>query len=71
MQREGKFCGWCQSINPRTSHWRVGDKRFCSKAHRQAFLDHLEDDPIFEKGAHEVKETVGQWGMSPRKRRDV
>ena len=50
MNREGRNCIWCGTVNPRTSHWRVGNKRFCCKAHRQNYIDQQEDDPVFERG---------------------
>lgn len=42
MQREGKYCGWCQILNPPTSHWREGDKRFHSKECREKYLANKE-----------------------------
>ena len=55
MQREGRNCNWCGVINPRTAHWRVAERRFCCKGHRQNYLDWLKDNPVFE-GERKVAE---------------
>ncbi len=78
MNREGKNCGWCGIPNPRTAHWRVGEKRFCSKAHRQEYLDSQNESEMFDPEArHPRNEELNGYrfpssttasGRSPRRR---
>lgn len=70
MNREGMYCSWppCGVVNPKQSHWHIGNKRFCCGEHYRLYAD-----ADVEEKEHEINGTSlprmpshGVWGRSPR-----
>lgn len=74
MNREGRDCAYppCGKPNPKTSHWHIGDKRFCCKAHYEAFKedgDAADNHTTPHPATFAAIQRTGIWGASPRGRR--
>lgn len=61
VNREGRYCGLCGVLNPQTSHWHIGSKRFCKKEHYDEYKKREEqrDSQRFESEHLPAKEMNG------------
>lgn len=70
MQRQHVFCAWCGVRNPKTSHWHIGEKRFCSGGHYRLFAERDIEEKTYElEGVSLPRFTSTRMhGRSPRPR---